>query len=355
MALINKILRIDEKLRIFDKPHAKKISDIEISGESLFITCAGFEERSIAALKQISHINGKSLHVIIFDYLPFYKQNRLEEMVHICKRHHITIDKIIYDRENPTGVYDDFNKVLKTQVKRIYIDISGMSRLLIIQMLVSYYMQKRSFEGISIIYTEAKEYPPTKESVKRQASENIEGLSRTAMFISSGVFDVAIVPELASVVMQGQPVRLIMFPSFNCQQLVALQSVIQPHYLTFIHGVPLLKKNCWRTDAIKNLNSIETIPSKEEHYLSTFYYEETLDLLLDIYNKYNKEQKLVIAPTGSKMQSVAVGIFRAFMEDVQIVYPTPISFNEPEKYTLGVKQIYKIDLDAFNIFQEKST
>jgi len=348
--MINKVLRIDEKLRDFDKPRAKKINDIKISDESLFITCAGFEERSVEALKQISHINGKPLHVIIFDYLPFYKQNRLAEMANICKRSHITFDKIIYDRENPAGVYDDLNKVLKSQIKKIYIDISGMSRLLIIQLLVSYYMEKRSFEGISIIYTEAKEYPPTKESVEGQDSENIEGLSRTAMFISSGVFDVAIVPELASVVMQGQPVRLIMFPSFNCQQLVALQSVIQPHYFTFIHGVPLLEKNRWRTDAIKKLNSIEKIPSKEEHYLSTLYYEKTLDILLDIYNKHNKEQKLVIAPTGSKMQSVAVGIFRAFMEDVQIVYPTPISFNEPEKYTLGVKQMYKLDLDAFNTF-----
>ena len=207
--MINKILRIDEKLRNINKPHAKKINNIEISDESLFITCAGFEERSVEAFKQICNINRKPLHVIIFDYLPFYKQNRLAEIEHICKRDRITFDKIIYDRENPSCVYDDLNKVLKNQIKRIYIDISGMSRLLIIQLLVSYYMQKRSFECISIIYTEAKEYPPTKEAVVKQASENIEGLSRTAMFISSGVFDVAIVPELASVVMQGQPVRLI--------------------------------------------------------------------------------------------------------------------------------------------------
>jgi len=351
----NKVLRIDEKLRGFVKPYIEKISAIEIPDDCLFITCAGFEDRSVEALKHISAINKKQLHVIIFDYLPFYKQNRLDEMVRICKRDDLTFDKIIYDRENPAEVYDDLNKVLKNKIKKIYIDISGMSRLLIIQLLVYCYTGKRSIASISIIYTEANEYPPAKELVDAQATENIEGLSRTAMFISSGVFDVAIVPELASVVMQGQPVRLIMFPSFNWQQLVALQSVIQPHIFTFIHGVPLLEENHWRTDAIKKLNGIEKIPSKEEYYLSTFYYEETLDTLLDIYDKHNKKEKIVIAPTGSKMQSVAVGIFRAFMEDIQIVYPTPISFNEPEKYTIGVKQMYKIDLETFNAFNENLT
>jgi hypothetical protein len=350
--MMNKVLRIDEKLRYLAKPCSEKISNIDISDDCLFITCAGFEDRSVESLKRISAINNNQVHVVIFDYLPFYKQNRLAEMVQTCNVSNMTFNTIIYDRENPAAVYANLNMLLKNEIKKIYIDISGMSRLLIIQLLVSCFIEKRSFAGVTIIYTEAREYPPTKESVERQYLDNIEGLSRTAMFISSGVFDVAIVPELASIVMQGQPLRLIMFPSFNCQQLVALQSVIQPHFFTFIHGVPLSEENHWRTDAIKQLNHIEKITSKEEYDLSTFYYAETLDILLDIYDQHNKEEKIVIAPTGSKMQSVAVGIFRAFMEDVQIVYPTPVSFNDPEKYTLGVQQMYKLNLDAFNVLSK---
>ena len=45
--------------------------------------------------------------------------------------------------------------------------------------------------------------------------------------LSSGVFDVIAVPELSSVALGGQPIRLIAFPSFNTDQLTALVSEIQ--------------------------------------------------------------------------------------------------------------------------------
>lgn len=78
------------------------------------------------------------------------------------------------------------------------------------------------------------------------------------------------------------------------------------------------------------------------------YYEETLEHLLRIYDKYNYLERIFIAPTGSKMQTVAVGIFRTFMNDVQIVYPTPRRFPSPKRYTEGIKNIYSLDLKSFN-------
>ena len=46
--------------------------------------------------------------------------------------------------------------------------------------------------------------------------------------------------------------------------------------------------------------------------MSTLDYRETLDLLLNIYNMHRYGAKLVISPTGSKMQSLAVGVICAF-------------------------------------------
>jgi hypothetical protein len=56
-------------------------------------------------------------------------------------------------------------------------------------------------------------------------------------------------------------------------------------------------------------------------------------------------ERLLISPTGSKMQAVAVGIFRSFVEDVQIVYPTPRSFLSPSEYTHGIGQIHLLPLE----------
>jgi hypothetical protein len=54
--------------------------------------------------------------------------------------------------------------------------------------------------------------------------------------------------------------------------------------------------------------------------------------------------RIVVAPTGSKMQAVAVGLFRAVLYDVQIVYPTPQIFTAPHEHTVGIRQLYKVDL-----------
>lgn len=342
-------MRIDEKLKEAIKPQPTKIEGLQLSEDDVFITCAGFEERATEAIKRTLSNGNNRFNVIIIDYRPEVKENRLEEILDKCRNKSLPYSIIVYDRQNPANVSETLHKHLWHKQGRIYLDISGMSRLLIVQLLVVIYQKKQNLNNVSIIYSEANFYPPAKDEVYRRLEESTEDLSKTVMFLSSGVFEVAIVPELASVAMQGQPIRLITFPSFNIQQLVALRNEIQPHCYTFIHGVPLLEENNWRTDAIRALNDIDKILCKEEYYLSTFDYQETLDTLLAIYGTCSETERIVIAPTGSKMQAVAVGIFRSFLKDVQIVYPTPITFQEPEKYTLGIRQIYILNLDAIHL------
>ena len=89
---------------------------------------------------------------------------------------------------------------------------------------------------------------------------------------------------------------------------------------------------------------MDELQGKEDHEASTLDYRKTLQILLRIYDQRSMFNRLVVAPTGSKMQAVAVGIFRAALHDVQIVYPTPQVFAEPEKYTRGLRQLYQLDL-----------
>jgi hypothetical protein len=49
------------------------------------------------------------------------------------------------------------------------------------------------------------------------------------------------------------------------------------------------------------------------------------------------------------MQTVAVGIFRALVKDVQIVYPTPESYLKPDRYTLGIGPLHLLPLAQFSI------
>jgi hypothetical protein len=115
------------------------------------------------------------------------------------------------------------------------------------------------------------------------------------------------------------------------------------------HGIPPRPENAWRCEALKRLNNIESIARREEKETSTLDYRETLDYLLEVYANYSIMERIVIAPIGSKMQTAAVGIFRTFMEDVQIVYPTPKKFSKPADYTKGIRDIHCLNLEVFNL------
>jgi hypothetical protein len=343
-----KVLRIDRKLFLLEKPPLLPVKHVGLTVGDILVLCAGFEDRAIKALKVSLEAGESGYSVILINYLPFVAENRLEEIRRICQAHCIPIQGLQYDRPNPSGIGETLLTLPGMKRGNILVDISGMSKLLIVQILAALGKRPFGFSGTTVLYTMAQSYPPNEYEVD-EALEKMKGDPLySAMFLSSGVFEVTIVPELSSTSMEGQPIRLITFPSFNPNQLAALRSEIQSSSFTLIHGIPPLKENAWRPAKIKTMNRIDSISNREDREASTLDYEETLNLLLEAYDKYGMTDRIVVAPTGSKMQTVAVGILRAFMDDVQIVYPTPRIFPKPHEYTTGATQLYRLDLNKFS-------
>ena len=214
--------------------------------------------------------------------------------------------------------------------------------------MVSLGSRPSGFTNSAVLYSEASEYPPDKKTVQEAIEKSDVDPLYSIMLLSSGVYDVTIVPELLSISLDGQQTRLVTFPSFNTDQLTALRTELQPSRYSIIQGVPPAPKNEWRTEAIAKLNHIDSLRSEENFTTNTLDYRETLDCLLEIYGNHGATERILIAPTGSKMQAVAVGIFRAFVKDVQVVYPTPRAFTSPTSYTIGVAQRYQLPLDSFS-------
>ena len=337
----NPLLRPDEKLGKLEWPGLQEIEFPSIGTEDCLLLGAGFEYRAIETLRRTCKAGRTGFSLGIVTYLPDYQENRIEELRAISEKADIRTTEFVYDRENPTGMGEKLECFTK-QFNHVFIDISGMSRLLIVQTLVALISETNG--QISIIYGEAEEYPPSKETFEQNNQGDNTGAAPS--YLSSGIFEIAATPELSSVSMLGEPIRLIAFPSFAHEQLTNLIQELQPTYAEFIHGVPPAPKNKWRTEAIRrrNLLTLNELREKNDHETSTLDYRETLHKLLDIYAERSMFDRLVVAPTGSKMQAVAVGLFRAVLHDVQIVYPTPQTFTEPGRYTLGLRQLYKVDL-----------
>jgi hypothetical protein len=340
--------RVDEKLRAAAKPVLRRLDSIRVDKDDVLVLAAGFEDRALGVLKRISDSGQPGFDAIIIEYRPYIKENRLNEIIDLLTQLDCRIHRVTYDRQEPSGIGNTLLDLLGDGKRKILVDVSAMSRLLIVQVLVEF-GKSQLFPRTSILYSEAEVYPPLRDEVERTIEKQETDSFYRQFFLSSGIFEVCIVPELSSIVLQGQPIRLITFPSFNIDQLAKLQGEIQPYYIDLIHGIPPDPGNAWRPEAVKKLNKINTIVRRCDQETSTMDYKETLDYLLKVYSEHSDMERIVIAPIGSKMQTVAVGIFRAFMDDVQIVYPTPMKFSKPANYTKGVRDIYTLPLEMFEL------
>lgn len=336
----------NEKLELLEKPELSNTKRFELSKGDFLVLCAGFEERALAVLENTQLPNG--FNVILINYKPFINENKAPEIKSTCKCRGINLLELNYNREEPSGFGRELVELISECNGRIFIDISAMSRLLIVQILVALKSRENEFANWYLTYVEAKVYPPSEEEAAKELGKVEPDSDSEIFFLSSGVFGVTIIPELSSYSFAGVQSRLIAFPSLDSHQLTALKVELQPSRFSFIEGIPPYLHNQWRKQAISKINHLGKMKKAEFYSVSTLDYRETLDCLQKLYAKYGILERLLIAPIGSKMQAVAVGIYRAFVEDVQIVYPTPQEFHTPRKYTQGIGEMYQLSLGTFS-------
>ena len=236
---------------------------IEVAQESynsiskkLFIVAEGFEKRS---LHWISNPNNKTVFTnsIICKYSPS-KVSRFEEMLGFVKER-TTNEPIIldYNRFEPTifeqGLKNRLQKI--ENIQEVIIDISVMSKLLIMIILCSF----KDYNGkITIVYSEPCEWGPSQERFNNTINNKTQG--QCIGLSSVGVGNVVRTPNLSSVIMQGCPIFLVAFLSFNEQLINVLVNEINPTKLFVINH------RCadaeWRESAMFRIHEDQTMTLK---------------------------------------------------------------------------------------------
>jgi len=335
-----------EKLAALEKPSLNVVGQLELTADDWLIVCAGFEDRALEALKNAVG-SRHQINVLIILYEPFVPQNKADALRELCTVSAANYVEATYDRRDPTAFGNVILKTLASRSGRIFVDVSSMSRLLIVQTIVALGTRSQGLSDCVVVYTEAETYPPTQAEAEAELAKSATDPTFSVLFLSSGVFDVTVVPELSSFAPTAAQSRLIFFPSLDAHQLIALRNELQPSRITFIEGLPPNPNIQWRKQAVSRINHLETVGNAERCTTSTLNYVETLDCLLSVYSRHAIQERLIISPTGSKMQTVAVGIFRSLIEDIQIVYPTPQDFRSPSDYTLGASTMHALPLGPF--------
>lgn len=152
--------------------------------------------------------------------------------------------RFLYNIEN---IIDKKLRIFLGKVEEVVLDILVMTKLLILVCLCKLI----DFTGtVRITYTEAGSYSPTQEEYEK--SKRDAGL--IAKFPSRGFESIVRMKCLSSIRMQGQPVSLVAFTSFNEQLVRHMLGTMNPHRLIFINGRPP-DYNSWRERATQEIHN----------------------------------------------------------------------------------------------------
>lgn len=330
-------------------PKLPSISRLEVESFSYpltYIGAVGFEDRATSFLDWAISKNMRVDNAIAIEYRPYNKQNRVDlfkEKLNNVKAHTICA---VFDRYDP----QKFSKEILLPVLeslgsgRVLIDISAMSKFLIMVVL---YALKDKPNPLTIIYTEAEVYHPTKDEFELKRKE----LGTVPDFLTTDVYKILTVTSLSSVSMQGYPILLLAFPTFNRTEIVALYNELSPRCMILFEGVPHEERDRWRLKAVRKINErITRSPDYaiEQKMLSTFDYKANIAMLEKVYQEYAYTHKIVLSPTGSKLQTVAAFMFKLLHPDVQIVYPVTRSFIG--EYSEKCRALWCISFESFSEF-----
>ncbi len=325
-------------------PPAEPCSGFSLSAGDLLIAAAGFEDRATALVEMLTA--RPTSYATVIEYKPFDRHNRLRELLRTFRLKRITSKVLEYDRFAPYSFPSLLMEMVRDlSVRHVVLDISAMSKLAIMLCLE---VCRAANLPVTVFYAEAQEYGPGREEYERARKEN--NLHRPSIQVYTGVRGVLHLGELASVSMQGQPTAAIAFMSFNECLTQAIVDALYPSRLFLINGRP--PRLHWREEATAWIheqlrrewpevdNPLEKDGPRErlpKRSTSTLHYHETIEVLLELYWQLALDHRVLLAPTGSKMQTIACFLVKAMHKDIHVEYPIPTGFLDLYSTGTGLK------------------
>ena len=214
-------------------PDLKKAEKITTTIPRLFVGAYGFEERTVGWLNYQSENNQNDIltKALMFRYDPGTDANKSPNKIRVLQELlsklgcFDDISEIGYNWESPNSIEDEIEDFFHDNLKyfeEVIVDVSTMSKYLILICL----MKLKDFKGgLRIVYSEAQKYSPS----FKEYSASKDNMAFLAKYPSHGVAAIARARCLSSIRMQGQPVTLIAFTSFNLSLVRHLLGTMNPH------------------------------------------------------------------------------------------------------------------------------
>src|ERR1043165_623456 len=160
----------DERLAALAKPSVETVTQFALAPEDWLVICAGFEDRVLAVL-QNAVSSQAPFKVLLVRYEPVFQENKADAILEIKRRAGIRVTELTYNRQEPAGFGNTLVEQLSACRGRIFVDVSAMSRLLIVQVLGARGARPDVFANCFVPYAEADDYPPPQFEAEAQLAK----------------------------------------------------------------------------------------------------------------------------------------------------------------------------------------
>ena len=314
--------------------------DLRNTEDAVLFMAAGFEERSVAYLNDCATRGVRYYRVVVVDYRPVDERNRLDEAVQSARQVGLHIKEETFDRFQPfeSDGLDGESLDMLCEKRDVVLDVSGMSRFLIVVLATRLI---RAGVSVTVAYTEPDVYHPTEAEFLSRTQAGQYGQA-SQMFLTTGLFDITTVPDLTHAVMSGEPEALVASPGFEPRFIRALINELAPSVVVLLEGIPPDSLNRWRRDAVRRLNAVAFETADKVIPVSTASVNESRSALQNVFKEYKYTHRMIVVPAASKLG--AVGMAEAISTEVEceVVYPTPVRFQEP--YTDGTRDTRFVEI-----------
>ena len=312
----------------------------------LFIGAIGFEERTTAAIEAAVARRVRARRVALFEFDRYYEATERRRPKYEEYALALTDGKPYRPFNAPVGAPDPifaegFRSMLTTERPkgpfRVLFDCTSCPSLIHSQALA---VLLDSTCDLTVLYSEAADYFPKRDEWEKKKTV-AHGLRIQGPF--AGVNYLAKPGILQADDIGERPLLLVLFPTFNKERTADLLGELDPAARIWLFGEPHdVRRHAFRIEMAKSFASPVMCPGDLWSLVPTFDYRRTLAALGGIYGANRLKYRLAVMPHGSKMHTLATGLFAAAHE-VSMVFAMPKTYN-PERYSAGVAAVWAIPL-----------
>jgi len=310
------------------------ISAIKGVKDSLFIACPSYEDRSVAVAERLSadYVVDRVVLFTSVEYsdkgkFPSHLQRNKHALEKACS---LGLTTLNFCMDQPIRSMVEFEKLCRhwhelSRLESITVDVSTFPRQELI-VLLRVLESLPHLPRIRLFYTEPGEY----------------GTETPSGWLTRGVKSVRTVPGFGGIQQPGKKKLLIMFLGHEDERAAITWKRHQPETTITIFPDPNYRKEL--NGIVERTHQIlftKLASAKIYAPVAARGIEEAQNAVLELWEEYQKTHFLVVAPLGTKLQSL--GVYRAakLKRDIQITYAVPSVYNF-NAYSEGVGTTWKI-------------